>query len=410
MSRHPYVPGGAGTPNRRPSRRSVLTALTASAASTALLPTTTAHATTAAERPPDALLYVGTWGQSQVHAIRFDPERGAMTPIGKVADVSSNWVATHPYHPILYVAGSEQGGVIRTFRIDGTTGALEQLAETWTEEVPTGSGGLSYLAPTPDATTLLVADFAAGSAVTLPIGADGRLGAVASRVQDAGSGPNPRQTGPHPHHVVLDPSQRYALIADFGADRVFIHDYHRSALGMSGLVNSYATPPGSGPRRLAFHPRGGRTVYLLNELTADLHVLHWNTDGVGRPTLVHRQTITTDAPTHTGTTSAAELAVSHDGRHLYTSNRGDNTLVVHAIDPTTHLLTEVQRIPCGGTTPWGFCLDPTGRWIFVANMASNTVNLFQVDARSGHLTDTGTAVPVPQPDCISPATRLHVGR
>ncbi|MER5437800.1 lactonase family protein [Streptomyces sp. NPDC002790] len=395
MSRHPHIPRDAGTTPRRPARRSVLTALTASAASAALLPSTAAHAT--ARRTPTDLLYVGTWGQPEVHAIRFDPERGAMTPLGKVAAVTSNWVATHPHRPVLYVAGSEQGGVIRTFRIDTTTGALDQLAETSTETVPTGSGGLSYLAPTPDAATLLVADFATGSAVTLPIDGAGRLGPVASRVQDTGSGPNPRQAGPHVHHVVIDPSHRYALVSDFGADRVFVRAYDPHTRHMSAVTNSYATQPGSGPRRLAFHPRG-RTAYVLNELTADIESLSWDP---GTGALTPRQRLTTNAPGHTSTTSAAELAISRDGRHVYVSNRGDNALVAFSADPRTGLLTEVQRLPCGGVTPWSFTLHPGGRWLFVANKASGTVNLFRVHPGSGHLTDTGASAPVPNPDCIA---------
>jgi 6-phosphogluconolactonase (cycloisomerase 2 family) len=236
--------------------------------------------------------------------------------------------------------------------------------------------------------------------VTAPVGRDGRLGAMASSVQDTGSGPNARQAGPHAHHVVIDPSRRFALVADFGADRVFVYDYdrasHRLSAGTPDGPGSYATAPGSGPRRLAFHPSGG-TVYLLNELTADIQVLRWDPRaGVLTP----RQLLTTNAPGHTGTTSAAELAISRDGRHVYTSNRGDNTLVVFSVDPDTGLLTEAQRLPCGGVTPWSFSLHPGGRWLFVANEASSTVNLFQVDPGSGHLTDTGASVAVPNPDCI----------
>ncbi|MFJ8825554.1 lactonase family protein [Streptomyces sp. NPDC102467] len=347
------------------------------------------------------LLHIGTWGQNQVHAVRFDSARGTMAPLGPVVEVSSNWVTVHPTRPVLYVAGGEQGGIIRTFHINGASGALSQTGELVTQAAPGGSGGLSYIGLNTEADTLLVADFATGSAVTLPVGRDGRLGAVASRVQDTGSGPNPRQAGPHTHHVVIDPSRAFALVADFGADRVFVHDYDRASHRMSAETpsgpRSFATVPGSGPRRLAFHPRG-RTVYLLNELTADLQVLRWDsTTGV----LTARQLLTTNAPGHTGTTSAAELAISRDGRHVYTSNRGDNALVVFSVAPDTGLLTEKQRLPCGGVTPWSFTLHPGGRWMFVANEASSTVNLFHVDPGSGRLTDTGASVDIPQPDCIT---------
>ncbi|MFK4101545.1 lactonase family protein [Streptomyces sp. NPDC019531] len=382
----------------QPSRRAVLGA--AAVAAVPLLAATPASAATS-HREED-LLYIGTWGVGQVYALRFDPVRGTMTPLGPVAPVSSNWVAAHPTRPVLYVAGREQGGIIRYFHIDDTTGGLRQLGEIQTEPVPTGSGGLSYIGVDDRSDTLLVADFAAGSASAVSIGRDGRLGAVASQVQDTGSGPNPRQLGPHPHHVVVDPGERYALVADFGADRVFVYAYDRATRTLSagtpdGTPRAYATAPGSGPRRLAFHP-GGRTVYLLNELTADIQTLDWNaTHGL----LTLRQSLSTNAPGHTGTTSAAELAISGDGRHVYTSNRGENTLVAYSTDRRTGTLTEIQRIPCAGQTPWSFSLHRGGRWLFVANEVSSTVNLFGVDPRSGALTDTGTSVPVPNPDSFT---------
>jgi 6-phosphogluconolactonase len=383
-----------------PSRRALLAAAAATAATAVPLLSTRSAAASPHPDPHGDLLYIGTWGQNQVHAVRFDPVRGTMAPLGPVASVSSNWVAVHPTRPVLYVAGGEQGGFIRTFRIDDASGALTRTGEIATEAVPGGSGGLSYIGLNADADTLLVADFATGSAVTVPVGLNGTLGAVASSVQDTGSGPSPRQAGPHTHHVVIDPSRRFALVADFGADRVFVRDYNRASHRLSTRTpdapGSFATAPGSGPRRLAFHP-GGRTVYLLNELTADIQVLQWDARaGV----LTSHQVLTTNAPGHTGTTSAAELVVSRSGRHVYVSNRGDNALVVFAVDPGTGRLTEVQRLSCGGITPWSFSLHPGGRWLFVANEASSTVNLFQVDPRSGRLTDTGTSVAVPNPDCI----------
>ncbi|NDZ77759.1 lactonase family protein [Streptomyces sp. SID10853] len=399
----PPVSRGAGSPlSRRPSRRAVLAAATASAATALpLLSATSAAASAAAVDRHGDLLYIGTWGQNQVHAVRFDPVRGTMDPLGAVAEVSSNWVAAHPDRPVLYVAGGEQGGLVRTFRVDDASGALSLTGEIATEAVPGGSGGLSYIGLNADADTLLVADFATGCAATVPAGPDGGLGAVASSVQDTGSGPNPRQAGPHTHHVVIDPSRRFALVADFGADRVFVRDYDRASHRLSARTpagrGSWATAPGSGPRRLVFHP-GGRTVYLLNELTADIQILGWDSrTGVLTP----RRLLTTNAPGHTGATSGAELAISRDGRHVYTSNRGDNTLVVFSADPGTGLLTETQRLPCGGVTPWSFSLHPGGRWLFVANEASGTVNLFRVDPGSGRLTDTGTSVAVPNPDCVA---------
>ncbi|MFG2427449.1 lactonase family protein [Streptomyces sp. NPDC048590] len=396
----PDAPGNQRPPAPlRSSRRTVLAAFAATATTAVpLLAGTPADASARQPRDHD-LLYVGTWGENQLHAVRFDPADGSMTSLGAVVEVSSNWVVAHPSRPLLHVAGAEPGGFVRTFRVDDRSGALIKTGEIETEAVDGASGGLSYIGLDTSRGVLLVADFATGSAAAVTVRPDGSLGAVTSSIQDTGSGPNPRQAGPHVHHVVLDPSGRFGLVADFGADRVFVRDYDRKTRRLSAGASerSYATEPGSGPRRLAFHPNGW-TVYLLNELTADIETLRWD---ARTGELTARQRMTTNAPGHTGTTSAAELALSGDGRHVYVSNRGDNTLVVFSVDPRTGLLSEAQRLSCGGTTPWSLSLHPGGRWLFVANKASGTVNLFRVDQRSGLLTDTGISVPVPAADCVA---------
>jgi 6-phosphogluconolactonase (cycloisomerase 2 family) len=219
---------------------------------------------------------------------------------------------------------------------------------------------------------------------------------------DTGSGPNPRQQGPHPHEVVIDPGGEFALVPDFGADRVFVHRFDRATRRMSFDAStgprSYATEPGSGPRRIVFHPGRRRTAYLLSELSADIQTLAWNPK---KALLTHRQTLSTGVPGFPGTKSAAELAMSRDGRFVYTSNRGENTLVVFSVDRETGLLALAQRIPCGGRTPWSFSIHRSGRWMLVANEVSGTVDLFGIDRRSGKLTDTGTSVSIPSPDCVT---------
>ena len=117
--------------------------------------------------------------------------------------------------------------------------------------------------------------------------------------------------------------------------------------------------------------------------------------------LTHRQSLSIDTPDFSGTRSGAELGMSHDGRFVYASSRGENTLVVFSVDQRTGLLTLVQRIPCGGQTPWTFSIHRSGRWMLLANEVSSTVNLFSIDQRSGKLTDTGRSTPVPNPACIT---------
>lgn len=346
-------------------------------------------------------VYVGTWKGTQLHALRFDPRHGSLDYADEAAAISANWVSTHPHWPVLYVGGGEDGGVVRAFRVDRRTGGLTQTALTTTDAGGTAGGGIGCLAVDAVSDTLLVANFEAGLAASLPIGPGGSLGAPVSEVADSGSGPSPRQQGPHCHDVTVDPAGRSVLVTDFGADRVFIRAFDRATQALTtrddGDGTAYAAPPGSGPRRLLFHPRL-RVAYLLGELSADVSVLEWD---ARRGRLLHRQTVALDTPGFSGTKSGAELAISDDGRFLYSSSRGENTLVVFAIDQRTGRIAVRQRIACGGTTPWAFAIHPSRRWMLVANEASSSVNIFAIQPRTGILTDTGRSASVPSPGCLA---------
>ena len=379
-----------------PSRRSVLLGVAAVAA----VPVLARRPSAAAGRATgeQQLVFLSTWQGTQIYGAWFDPARGTLTSIGPVGEADSGWATMHPTKPILYVAGGGQGGIAYEYTIDPATGALTRSGNgIVTDNGHTGGGGLAYIGVHRPSSTLLVANYEAGLAATLPIAKDGSLGSPVSVVQDSGSGPNARQAGPHAHHIVVDPSGRFALIADFGADRVFIYPFDSATGTMAQHGTAYVTAAGSGPRRVLFHP-GGRVAYLLNELTANIEVLSWDPRAGLLTTL---QDLSTDTPGFTGTKSAAELGVSRDGRFVYVSNRGEEALVVYSVDERSGLLTPIQRISCGGQTPWSFTIHDSGRWLLVANEASNSVNVFSIDQRSGNLTNTSIAIEVPNPDCIT---------
>jgi len=343
------------------------------------------------------IIYIGAWLTPEVYAARFDSETAELTAMGPAAAVNSSWAVRHPRLPVLYVASGIGDGVAYSFAIDERTGALTQ-----TSAISTGGTGtqgiISFISVDQASQTLLVANFASGMVLSLPIGEDGTLSTPVSSVQDVGSGPTARQDGPHPHCVVTDPTGRFVLVADFGADRVFVYPFDRRTrtISTAGAPAPYATPPGSGPRRLVWHP-DGRTLYLMTELTATISTLEWDPrTGL----LTQRQTQAADPPDFTGTRSAAELALSRDARFLYMSNRGENALQVYAVDPVTAIPALVQRTPCGGSVPWSFSIDPTGRWMFVANYASDRVNVFSIDRRTGLLDEHPASTTVPAPDGV----------
>ncbi len=340
-------------------------------------------------------VYIGMHGD-KVHAARFDPVSGDLTAIGPVAEgLRPTWTTQHPRLPILYVTdevgndGKGVGGVL-TFRADPATGGLTPLGN-----VRAGAGGTTNLWFDSPSRTLLTANFA-GAVTTLPIRADQTPGEPTSVVKTVGSGPHPRQASPHAHAAVVDPTGRHVLIADMGADRVFVLPFDRRAGRIGALdpaaAGHYAAPAGSGPRHLAIHPNG-RLVYLLCELTAEVHILSWN-PAQGRLQAV--RTVALSGPDFKGVRSGAELTLSADGRFLYVINRNENELVVFAVDRRGDL-SLIQRMRSGGERPWHFAIHQSGRWLLVANRDSNGLRLFAIDRRSGRLTDTGKGLVSPTP-------------
>lgn len=343
----------------------------------------------------EELIYVGTQA-GEIRALRFDPAGGRLSALGSVAQGGApTWTAVHPRLPVLYAVNDDKAkdGSAIAYAVDRASGALRRI-----NEASAGGSGTTYLALDTGATTLFAANFGGGSASSIAINPDGSLGALVSTIKASGSGPHRRQAGPHAHSVTPDPSGRYALVPDLGADRVFVYAFDRVSRALTpDDSRALALPPGSGPRHLVFGA-GGRYAYLMNELTAEVQVLRWDA-AQGR--LAPVQALSLSSAGFQGTRSGSAIGISPDGRFLYAANRGEHELQVLRVHPDSGELALVQRIASGGQTPWGFALHPSGRWLAVAHQRSNTVNLFSVDPVSGQLTNTGQAQEAPTPVSIT---------
>jgi 6-phosphogluconolactonase len=381
---------------------------TLAAATLSLLVTSTSLSASASAATPRScpaggeLVYVGTQASEPgqgIFAARLDRRTGKLTPVGLAAEVQRpTWLTPHPALPIIYAVsevgndGKSQGSVL-TFQADPKTGLLNKVGA-----VPSGGGGPTHLAVDLPTRTVLVANYGTGQVAALPILADGSLGAPRSVQADQGSGPSPRQKGPHAHAVTLDPSRKFALVADLGADRIFIYPYDRATHQLGAMPTIEALPAGQGPRRLAFHPNG-RFVFLLSELIPELRAYLWDAQ---KGKLHLTQTVATAAdPAHADKAKGAELVVSPDGRFVYVSIRGEDVLVAYAVNPRTGALREVQRVAANGLLPWSFGLEPGGRWLLVANQGSNAVQVFARDPASGKLTATSESITVNKPVSVA---------
>ena len=346
----------------------------------------------------DELVYFGTHGSGPGQGIavaRFDPKTGHLTDLGLAAEIERpTWLVPGLKHGAFY-AVSETGNdgkseaSVYSLAADDKTGKLRIV-----NQVGSGGGGATHLALDPKSRTLFVANYGTGEVGALPVKADGSLAPVASKQADQGTGPTPRQTKPHAHAVVLDPSGRFLLVPDLGADRVFVYRFDPKTRVLSaGNPTFAAAAPGSGPRHAVFSP-DGKFVYIDSELSGEVTSYAWDKK-LGHLSPI--ETLSILPPDFAGDRSAAEIALSKDGRFLYVSSRSDDAIVAYAVDHASGKLTPIGRTPSGGKTPWSFSLDPSGRWMLVANEASSQVTVLKIDPKTGKLTPTAETLQVPKP-------------
>jgi 6-phosphogluconolactonase len=344
--------------------------------------------------PESVLVLIGdhSGGQGKGFSMgRFDTDSGVLTPpkFWLEAAAPAYFVLTADKR-LLYTCNSD--GFVSAYRVDPMSGKL-----TYLNRQPTGGGDPSYIVLDKTERYAFVANYQGGSIAGWSVKADGSLGDRTAFVQHTGSSIDPkRQTHAYAHSIVFDPSNRYVLVADLGLDKLFVYKFDPANGSLAPNDPAFAAvAPGSGPRHVVFHPNG-RWVYLVTEMGSTVHFYHWD----GRRGMLHEtQSISTLPGDFHGVSTSAELRVSADGRFLYTSNRGHNSITVFSVDAKNGTLRMIQNLPSEGKTPRNIDFDPTGRWLLVTNQDSNNAVVFRIDRMTGELTQVGSPVAVPSTFC-----------
>ncbi len=352
----------------------------------------------------DDLLYVGTYTDHDrpdgIYLLRMDRRSGRLRSAGSVnAGPNPSFLAIHPNGRVVYAVNEVEQrdgkatGAVSAFAIGGDSGALTRL-----REVPSEGGAPCYVSVDRTGRVVLVANYAAGSVALLPVQPDGALEPATSVVQHEGHGPvADRQGAPHAHCILADRSNRFALAADLGADRVFVYRLDLDGGSLRPVAGGAAVMrAGAGPRHLAFHPTLP-VVFVANELDSTVAALRFDAERGALSPLEARSTLPAG---WTGTNYPADIHVAPWGRTLYVSNRGHNSIAVFSVAESTGALSLEQVVSTEGDWPRNFSLDPTGRWLLVANQKSNSIVVFARDAESGRLTPAGERIAVPSPVCL----------
>lgn len=347
------------------------------------------------------LVYAGTYtdhGGKGIYAYRFDGATGRLTSLGLAAQGDNpSFLAAAPNQKFLYAVNEvdhyqgQPTGAVSAFAIDAVTGKLTLL-----NQVSAHDPGPAYISLDRTGKYVLIANYSLGSVAVFPLLENGSLGEPSAFVRHQGSSVNKdRQAGPHAHAIEMSPDNRFAIAADLGLDELLAYPFDMTK-GKLGTPRVIKIKPGSGPRHIAFSPNG-QFFYLINEMGNTVRVFSYAAEN---GELKELQTVSTLPKNFRGENTTAEIAVHPSGSFLYGSNRGDDSIVVFAIDHGTGRLTFVECVPTQGKEPRNFALDPSGQWLLAANQNSNSIVEFRINQKNGELTPSGETVQLPEPVCM----------
>lgn len=331
----------------------------------------------------------------------FDKNSGAAARICSETSIDNPTFFSVAPSGVVYASSEVFGwheGTISAYRFDPETGALIYL-----NKQPCQGSITAHNTVTEDGRFVLIANYAMGqggpdqSLVAVPINPDGSLAPIAGSVRHQGRlGPDAeRQERPHAHSIMQVPQSGLFLSADLGLDQVIA--YRLLPQGDFQPTGAVDMAPGAGPRHIAPHP-GGRFAYVSNELDSTVSLI-----GIAGDQLQLIQTLPTvpDGVESHG----ADIHISPDGRFLYCSNRGHDSIAIFQIDPADGQMTPAGWVPSGGATPRNFALSPNGNWLLVANQNGDHIRVFARNAETGALTNTVQDIDIGTPVCLRFFTR-----
>ena len=303
---------------------------------------------------------------------------GGLTAIDKVATFAANpsFMAITVDH--LY-AVSESNSRVGAYARDPATGAL-----TFINDASAGGNGPAHVSVDRTGKWVFAANYGNGAIAVLPIQANGGVGAPSQTIN----------AGMNAHMIVSDVGGRHVFVPCLGSNYVAQYNFDPTT-GMLAANGMLMTAAGAGPRHLAFAPDGTH-AYLINELNSTLTALSYNAS-TGQ--LAEINTISTRPPNATGTNTCAEVWVHPNGKFVYGSNRGDDTIAVFSVGANGGV-TLIGQTSTQGMTPRMFVLDPLGRYLYAANQNSDTVVPFAIDATTGMLSATASPITARRPEFV----------
>jgi len=350
-----------------------------------------------------SLIYVGTFsqrGSQGIYVFQFDRGKAALKLLQTVPGLESpSFITLDKTGRFLYSVNrgradvNDKGGSVSAYAVNAKSGHLSGLnTRSSYGDAP------CFIALDKTGKHAFIANYNGANLLVLPIFTDGLVGVPSDSKKYFGSSVNPeRQAEPHIHSSYPSADNRFLYVCDLGTDKVYVYKFDAATGRLSDAdVPSTSVNPGSGPRHLAFHP-SGKFAYVVEELSSTLCVFNVNTDN-GALTIL-QDTVRALPTSFTGTNTSADVHFHPNGKFLYMSNRGHNSISVFSVGADGRVkLVDVKII--AGKTPRNFMIEPKGEFMFVAGQDSDTIELFKIDPKTGLLKPVGKPTAVPAPSCL----------
>lgn len=345
-----------------------------------------------------AILYVGTFSEREskgIYVYEFDLQSAETKLLHTIDHLKSpSFLTLHPNGQFLYAANRESivegkdWASLTAFAIDPTNGNLRPL-----NDASALAPGACYIQADHTGQQIFVANYAGGSMAAYALEEDGKIGPI------LGHFPYQKENGPeaHAHAAVPSPDNRFIFVPDLGNDEVVAYKI-RPKKGKIKMAKSasFQVEKGFGPRHLIFHPNG-RFAFIAEELKSSVTAYAYQAR-TGQMDLLQREsTLPSDFKEFS---KVADIQIHPNGKFLYVSNRGHNSLALFAVDPTTGGLTKLGHQATMGEYPRGFMITQDGRYLLVANRNSDNIVIFEIDADNGSLKETGQEIQMPSPVCL----------
>ena len=359
----------------------------------------------------EEILFVGTYtkkeghvdGQGEgIYVYSMNKKTGALRYLN-VSDAitSPSYLAVHPNGEYVYAVNEFDGGEESFATLTALQYNPEEHSLNWLNEVSSLGQYPCHLSIDNSGKFVMAANYVGGSVALYPIQEDGSLDEYSSYRKHDGGSSHPWQEAPHAHQIIQHPRLGFVIAVDLGADKLY--EYKLDTLSQTlDFVREYPNGPKmSGPRHIAFHPTLN-VSYTLNELigTIEVTALRDSARYIG-----NMQVISTQENGDGRDAASAAIKIHPNGKFLYASNRGElNDIAIFSIGDQGQL-KPLGRQSSMGRTPRDFEIDPSGRFLLVANQDDNTIITFGIDQETGLLSETGYVAEVPTPVCLKFLTR-----